>query len=125
MYHALIRTHHITSRKKVAALKAALKAAAKTLQCHAVLRSGGIPGVVSVEGRNSTNVEKWVDTAHDLRYKDYQLVAAVFQTFTESRLAEADIGSLNEVNTVKELGALMEEKGLTRWWRVSMGYAHD
>ncbi len=52
---ALIRTHHITSRKKVAALKLA----AERHGCFALLRSGGSPGIMYVEGREEA-VRSWV-----------------------------------------------------------------
>ncbi|KAJ5923099.1 hypothetical protein N7516_010802 [Penicillium verrucosum] len=69
LYNALIRTHHITSRKKVAALKRA----ADTHQCAVLLRSGGCPGIMYVEGGKEP-VESWVDIVRRLRYKDFQLV---------------------------------------------------
>ena len=69
LYNALIRTHHITSRKKVAALKRA----ADTHQCAVLLRSGGCPGIMYVEGGKEP-VESWVDVVRRLRYKDFQLV---------------------------------------------------
>ena len=56
-YHALIRTHHITSRKKVASLR---KAAAK-YGCYALLRSGGCPGIMYCKG-NEEGVREWVST---------------------------------------------------------------
>ena len=56
MYNALIRTHHITSRKKVAVLKAA----AKKLDVYALLRYGGSPGMMYVEGEED-GVRKWVE----------------------------------------------------------------
>lgn len=59
MYHALIRTHHITSRKKVAALNAA----AKKHGCATLLRSGGIPGIMYVRG-DEGSVREWVDFVH-------------------------------------------------------------
>lgn len=59
MYHALIRTHHITSRKKVATLKAA----AKNHGCYALLRSGGTPGIMYVRGEEG-GVKEWVETVH-------------------------------------------------------------
>jgi len=59
IYHALIRTHHITSRKKVAALKAA----AKKYACAALLRSGGAPGIMYVRGEER-GVEGWVGVIH-------------------------------------------------------------
>ncbi|KAI1614257.1 hypothetical protein EDD37DRAFT_653001 [Exophiala viscosa] len=124
MYHALIRTHHITSRKKVARLKTA----AKTHQCFALLRSGGIPGVMYVRGNDRSQVQKWVDTVHDLRYKDYQLmapVAAVSDSTAVKQAATANLGALEEVDTVKEMGAQMELRGLQKWWRIAMGFVHE
>ena len=59
MFNALIRTHHITSRKKVATLKAA----AKKLECYALLRSGVSPGMMYVEGSEDA-VRKWVEAVH-------------------------------------------------------------
>ncbi|KIW30243.1 uncharacterized protein PV07_06001 [Cladophialophora immunda] len=122
-YHALIRTHHITSRKKVARLKAA----AKQYQCYALLRSGGIPGVMYVRGYDRSNVQKWVDTVHDLRYKDYQLAAPVHAISSElqrdgPQQDDERAGCLEEVATVKEMATDMEARGLQRWWRVAMGF---
>lgn len=120
MYHALIRTHHITSRKKVAALKAA----AKKLDCYALLRSGGIPGVMYVESRLEKNAQDWVDTVHSLRYKDYQLVAPTSRASDKS-VPSVESGILKEVDTVKDFAAEMEAKGLLLWWRTSMGFVHS
>ncbi|KAJ9633506.1 hypothetical protein H2204_006889 [Knufia peltigerae] len=127
MFHALIRTHHITSRKKVASLKTA----AKTHQCFALLRSGGVPGVMYVQGRERTAVQKWVDTVHDLRYKDYQLVAPV-KALAECQDKppqttddDSPAGTLVEVDSVKEMAAQMEVRGLLSWWRVAMGFARE
>ena len=55
LFNALIRTHHITSRKKVAVLKKA----ASTHGCRVLLRSGGSPGIMYVEG-SENGVEQWV-----------------------------------------------------------------
>ena len=55
MWNALIRTHHITSRKKVAKLKQAASAQA----VFVLLRSGGSPGIMYVEG-SKDGVEDWV-----------------------------------------------------------------
>ncbi|OCT54392.1 hypothetical protein CLCR_00992 [Cladophialophora carrionii] len=121
-YHALIRTHHITSRKKVARLKAA----AKQLQCYALLRSGGIPGVMYVRGSDQAQVQKWVDNVHGLRYKDYQLVAPVATIAgAGSQSGFAKEGILQEVETMKEMAAHMERQGIQRWWRAAMGFANE
>lgn len=55
IWNALIRTHHITSRKKVAKLKQA----AGDNGVFVLLRSGSSPGIMYVEG-NPDGVEKWV-----------------------------------------------------------------
>ena len=119
IYHALIRTHHITSRKKVARLKAA----AKQLQCYALLRSGGIPGVMYVRGDDEVRVQQWVDTVHALKYKDYQLAAPV--DVVEEQQQSTKIGILEEVETLKEMGAQMDAKGIQKWWRAAMGFVHE
>lgn len=122
MYHALIRTHHITSRKKVARLKAA----AKQLQCFALLRSGGSPGVMYVRGEEEVRVQQWVDTVHALRYKDYQLVAHVGPVaVSEGQRKTTSAGVLEEVETVKEMGVWMEVEGIQKWWRTAMGFVHE
>lgn len=120
MYHALIRTHHITSRKKVASLKAA----AKKFECFALLRSGGTPGVMYVESESEQNAQAWTDVVHSLRYKDFQLVAPTSRA-SDKAVPSTEPGILREVGSVKEFAAEMESKGLLPWWRVSMGYVHD
>jgi hypothetical protein len=121
VYHALIRTHHITSRKKVARLKAA----AKQLQCYALIRSGGIPGVMYVRG-DQHKVQQWVDSVHELRYKDFQLAAPVSAiTETGTQAESTKTGILEEVETVKEMAKKMEAIGIQHWWRTAMGFVHD
>ena len=121
MYAALIRTHHITSRKKVATLKAA----AKQIECAALLRSGGTPGVMYIESRKAENVQKWVDTVHGLRYKDYQLVSPTAVVADRAITTAEDGFEFDEVETVKEFGAKMQEKGILDWWRRAMGYVSE
>lgn len=55
LHNALIRTHHITSRKKVAKLKQA----ATFHDVFVLLRYGGAPGVMYVEGKED-GVNRWV-----------------------------------------------------------------
>ncbi|KAJ6089296.1 hypothetical protein N7467_004512 [Penicillium canescens] len=140
LYNALIRTHHITSRKKVAALKRA----ADTHQCAVLLRSGGCPGIMYVEGVGKDRVEMWVDVVRKLRYKDFQLVTRPGVVDVEKEPGEKsgsgrednkmgrDKGSsvglgialgLNEVESVKEFGSIMAKRGVWSWWRSGMGYA--
>ena len=129
LYNALIRTHHITSRKKVAALKRA----ADGLNCSALIRSSGCPGIMYVEAKEKDAVESWVGVVRDLRYKDFQLVSRPASVVVEGGRegqgsAEVKAKSsgkntgLKEVESVKEFGSLMEQKGVLAWWRRGMGY---
>jgi hypothetical protein len=128
LYNALIRTHHITSRKKVAALKAA----AKRLNVQTLLRSGGVPGVMYVEGSSYEAVQDWVNIVHGLRYKDYELAVGVQSMDGQAPEkpgqncgSEARPGELAEVHSVKDMGAWMEERGLSDWWRAGMGFTKN
>lgn len=136
-WHALIRTHHITSRKKVAKLRTA----ASHHNVYALLRSGGCPGIMYCEG-SEPGVRDWVATVQRLRYKDYQLAIKP----TEKKVADSQkpssagsrvrkkedlkavddrYGKLDEIESVKEYGNVMEEMGLWNWWRKGMGYVHE
>lgn len=144
LYNALIRTHHITSRKKVSALKRA----ANTHNCFVLLRSGGCPGIMYVEGHQQDDVESWVGAVKALRYKDFQLVTRPQELADESggearekgrsegsrkkekkRVREegeqGDGVGLAEVETVKEFGSVMVQRGVWNWWRKGMGYAPE
>lgn len=127
-FNALIRTHHITSRKKVAHLRKA----AHNYACYVLLRSGGSPGIMYCEG-SEHGVKEWVNTVQRLRYKDYQLVSRPAELAIEGdegnggekRNRRVRYGDLDEVDTVKELGKWMEERGVWAWWRKGMGYVND
>lgn len=134
LFNALIRTHHITSRKKVSALKRA----ADTYNCLVLLRSGGCPGIMYVESDEKDAVESWVNTVRNLRYKDFHLVTRPDVLTDEKggrdseqneqprskKKTEKDAPKpgLSEVETVKEFGNLMEQRGVWQWWRRGMGY---
>lgn len=122
LYNALIRTHHITSRKKVAALKRA----ADTHQCFVLLRSGGSPGIMYVEGQARDDVEAWVGEVRKLRYKDFQLVTKPELLAHEETPEPGQQGGyhtgVEEVESVKEFGSVMARKGVWNWWRRGMGY---
>lgn len=122
IYNALIRTHHITSRKKVAKLKQA----ASTCNIYALLRYGGCPGIMYCQG-SEHGVRDWVSTVQRLRYKDYQLARKPMPKSHETTFAEAKVayGKLEEVDSVKEFGATMQSLGVWGWWRKGMGYAGE
>ncbi|KAL1304181.1 hypothetical protein AAFC00_000605 [Neodothiora populina] len=131
LYNALIRTHHITSRKKVTKLKQA----ADACDVFALIRSGGCPGIMYVEGRED-GVRRWVGVVHNLRYKDYQLAtrpaALVSETSssqpssigTDKQLAQQQRG-LHETDSVKDFAARMHARGVYAWWRRGMGFTAD
>ena len=128
MWHALIRTHHITSRKKVSKLRTA----ASHHAVYALLRSGGCPGIMYCEGSES-GVKDWVAAVQRLRYKDFQLAVKPVQINVppagagkaHERMAAGDWGKLEEIESVKEFGGRMERIGLWEWWRRGMGYLND
>ncbi|EXJ65214.1 hypothetical protein A1O7_01555 [Cladophialophora yegresii CBS 114405] len=79
-----------------------------------------------VRGSDQSHVQKWVDTVHGLRYKDYQLVAPVATVAGAELLSGlTQAGTLQEVETVKEMAAHMERQGLQRWWRAAMGFVNE
>ncbi|PVH94074.1 hypothetical protein DM02DRAFT_603071 [Periconia macrospinosa] len=125
MYNALIRTHHITSRKKISKLTAA----ASHHNIYALLRYGGAPGIMYCQGRHEAGVKGWIADVKRLRYKDFQLVR-------KPGLKEGDgdgegkgevvrYGRLEEVESVKEFGARMEGLGVWEWWRAGMGFVGE
>ena len=142
LFNALIKTHHITSRKKVAVLRKA----ASEHDCHVLLRSGASPGIMYVEGR-SLGVEAWVATVQvlmgigprllrvaqnltegqRLRYKNYQLAArpALVQRDQDMNHRNKIASGLYEVATVKEFANKMSERDILSWWKRGMGYANE
>lgn len=83
-----------------------------------------------MEGREKDNVESWVRVVRSLRYKDFQLVARPGPLDDANRNKDKDknrngsgtgIG-LEEVESVKDFGSLMKQRGVWRWWRRGMGY---
>jgi len=123
IYNALIRTHHITSRKKVTKLKQA----ATNYNIYVLLRYGGPPGVMYCQGSES-GVRDWVSAVQRLRYKDFQLVkkpAAKEADSNPSENKDFSYGKLEEVDSVKDFGAKMSDFGVWGWWRKGMGYVGE
>ncbi|KAI1770501.1 hypothetical protein F4818DRAFT_257478 [Hypoxylon cercidicola] len=117
VFTALIRTHHITSRKKLARVK---KAAALH-NVKVLIRSSGSPGIMYAEGVSEAAVSSWVNTVQALRYKDFQCAWKP----AANRIRPADQtqdGAFEEVTSVAEFSGKMEQRGLGDWWRIGMGY---
>jgi len=49
IYRVLIKTHHMTSRKKILTITKA----AKRLSCSVLLKTGGPPGIMLAEGHGA------------------------------------------------------------------------
>ncbi|KAK4191715.1 hypothetical protein QBC35DRAFT_296293 [Podospora australis] len=117
LFHALIRTHHITSRKKVAHLRKA----AREFDCYALLRSGGCPGIMYCKGTEQA-VKDWVGTVQRLRYKDFHLAYKPVPTETPTNQKQEPTG-LVESESVSDFAAAMEQRGILSWWKKAMGFA--
>lgn len=125
LYTALIRTHHITSRKKLQRVK---KSARQLEVPYVLVRSGGAPGIMYAEAPEENAVASWVAAVRDLRYKDFQcarkptLQRVLLSAAAGGKSAAPTSPSFQELETTAEFGHVMEEKGLTKWWGVGMGY---
>ncbi|KAI4868149.1 hypothetical protein F4820DRAFT_150876 [Hypoxylon rubiginosum] len=117
IFTALIRTHHITSRKKLARVK---KAAA-LYNVNVLVRSSGSPGIMYAEGVSEVAVSSWVNTVQTLRYKDFQCTwkPAANQMRSADQIQD---GGFEEVTSVADFSGKMEQRGLGNWWRIGMGY---
>ncbi|KAK4457339.1 hypothetical protein QBC42DRAFT_309451 [Cladorrhinum samala] len=117
LFHALIRTHHITSRKKVAHLRKA----AKEFDVYALLRSGGCPGIMYCKGKED-GVKNWVGTVQRLRYKDFHLASKPSLIMEPASSQLQDSTGLFEVEDVNDFAAAMEKRGIAAWWRKAMDF---
>jgi len=90
-----------------------------------------------VESKEKDSVESWVNTVRNLRYKDFQLVtrpgimaderdnangARNEPSLSKKKTEETSKAGLYEVETVKDFGSWMEQRGVWQWWRKGMGY---
>ncbi|KAI0392468.1 hypothetical protein F5Y17DRAFT_357072 [Xylariaceae sp. FL0594] len=120
VFTALIRTHHITSRKKLQRVK---KAASQHSLPFVLIRSGGSPGIMYAEGTEA-DVSGWVSFVKGLRYKDFQCArkpAANDDVLVPDRYPPTQ-PSFEEVTSVTEFGHRMQQRGLSSWWKSAMGY---
>ncbi|KAI1454097.1 hypothetical protein F4805DRAFT_333107 [Annulohypoxylon moriforme] len=120
LFVALIRTHHITSRKKLARVK---KAAA-LYDLQVLVRSGGSPGIMYAEGPDEATVGNWVNGVQALKYKDFQCVQKPSASLVQDA-GRASGAGFEEVTSVAEFGERMEKRGLGSWWKIGMGYASE
>ncbi|KAK3308764.1 uncharacterized protein B0T15DRAFT_525183 [Chaetomium strumarium] len=117
LYNALIRTHHITSRQKIAHLRKA----AKQLDVYALLRTGAFPGIMYCQG-SEHGVNSFVTTVQGLRYKDFKLASRPAPIESDAGQAGKQAG-LFEVASVQEFATVMDVMGLSNWWKRAMEFA--
>jgi hypothetical protein len=122
LFTALIRTHHITSRKKLQRVK---KAAAQRLIPFVLVRYGGSPGIMYAESRDEGSLSEWVGAVHDLRYKDFQCVQKPAAHTVTVPDGKGTCPPFNEVESVAEFGEEMGRRGLGTWWKAGMGYSQS
>ncbi|CAG7556006.1 unnamed protein product [Fusarium equiseti] len=123
LFNCLIRTHHITSRKKLWRVRRA----AENLNVDWLLvKSGSPPGLMFAEARDLSELTEWVSTVQSLRYKDYRCVAKPAPAPAPEGSVVEDKGvrrmGFEETTEVKEFAKAMEERGLGGWWKRGMGY---
>lgn len=122
LFTTLIRTHHVTSRKKLQRVK---KAALHRSIPYVLVRYGGCPGIMYAESQDEASLSDWVAAVHELRYKDFQCAHKVAEHQILGGYSTHRATPFNEVETVAEFGEVMERKGLAKWWRIGMGYDHQ
>ncbi|KAI9052985.1 hypothetical protein LZ554_003256 [Drepanopeziza brunnea f. sp. 'monogermtubi'] len=115
----LIKTHHMTSRKKILAITKA----AQRCSCAVLLKTGRRPpGVMLAEGEGE-GAEAWLEVVRKLRYKDFHLMKRA--VVPRRGLVGIEPGEVRELTSMRDLGAFLQEEGnaeMYEWWRVHMGY---
>lgn len=118
---ALIKTHHMTSRKKISAItKSAFR-----LECSVLLKVGKPPGVMVCEGAEES-VSAWIDGVKRLRYKDYQLLSRQQLAFKEGEGLAAVVrrGGVIEIERLDDFAKTLEDAGgdVLGWWKEEMRF---
>lgn len=115
----LIRTHHVTSRKKLQRVK---KAAAHFDVPFVLVRYGGSPGLMYAESGEGSSLGSWVSAVKDLRYKDFQCVykPEARQLNDIPATTPMPAGAFNETEPVSSFGEVMERKGLGEWFKIGL-----
>ncbi|TVY90211.1 hypothetical protein LAWI1_G003667 [Lachnellula willkommii] len=117
----LIKTHHMTSRKKIAIITRATK----RLECSVLLKVGANPGIMLCEGQQN-HASEWETVVRKLRYKDMRLLKR--ESISELHLATLGVreGDVKEMEEVKDFAKFLEkDPRLFHSWRVGMGYVKD
>lgn len=113
IYNCLIRTHHITSRKKVQRVR---RAAGQLGVDWVLIRSGGSPGIMFAEARDEEPLREWVSAVQALRYKDFRCVArpALAPAHDENNTG------FDETESMNGFAKSMEVRGIGEWFKKTM-----
>lgn len=119
LFVTLVRTHHVTSRKKLQRVK---KAAAHFDIPFVLVRYGGCPGLMYGESPDASSLGSWVSAVKDLRYKDFQCVCKPESKRLEEVPATPPLpsGAFNETDSVSDFGQIMDRKGLGEWFKTGL-----
>lgn len=112
VFATLIRTHHVTSHKKLLYLK---RASAQFEIPYVVVRYGGSPGLMYGESPDERALNSWIRAVQDLKFKDYQCVYKPELKLVND--APGPGGSYHKTNSVSEFGKIMERAGLGDWFK--------
>ncbi|KAG9257799.1 uncharacterized protein F5Z01DRAFT_633708 [Emericellopsis atlantica] len=118
LYTCLIRTHHITSRKKLHRVR---HVANQQALSSLLVRYGGPPGIMYAESDQLSPLEQWVASVQALRYKDFNLAIKPAEMAREGD-AVPGMGFW-ETETTEGFRAEMKRRGLEEWWKNGMGYS--
>lgn len=120
VFATLIRTHHVTSRKKLQRVK---KAAAHFDVPFVLVRYGGSPGLMYGESPNEASLSSWVSAVKDLRYKDFVCVCKPELKELNSAASSTTTTTgapFNETESVSEFGQVLQQKGLGEWFKIGL-----
>lgn len=117
LYRALIKTHHMTSRKKIQRLCKATRAQ----QCSVVIKTGLPPGVMIAEGEEQGNVQEWIKVVKAMRYKFYDLLCFEEVGEHQGRLL-VEPGHVQEFTEMKHMDTFLESCKAKQWWATKMGF---
>lgn len=116
VFATLIRTHHVTSRKKLQRVK---KAAAHFDVPFVLVRYGGSPGLMYGESSDAASLTSWVSAVKDLRYKDFQCVWKP-ERKDINEAEPVSTAPFHEVESVSEFGQRMDSRGLGEWFKIGL-----
>ncbi|KAH8173724.1 hypothetical protein LIA77_05143 [Sarocladium implicatum] len=113
LYNCLIRTHHITSRKKLQRVR---RAAEQFGLYSLLIRSGGCPGIMFAETKDQGALQAWVTAVQALRYKDFRCLAKPSPTVATRMIQPKQGLVFEETESMQYFAERLNDKGLGSWY---------